>query len=84
MEFTMRRATITLPDDLEQAVDAFIDAQPASPSLTPVTQAALREYLAARGYLTTRKVLRIRPAKHPGGDPRASIEHDQHVAEMHQ
>lgn len=45
----MRRATITVPDDLAQALDAFIAAQPARPSLTSVVEAALESYLLAPG-----------------------------------
>ena len=80
----MRQETIAIPDDIEQAIDAAIQNQPDTPTLTAVTHAALREYLAERGFLRTRKVLRIGPASEPGGDPRASIEHDRHVADMHQ
>lgn len=43
----MRRATITLPDDLEEKLERFRLAQPARPSLTSVVQAALEEYLEA-------------------------------------
>jgi hypothetical protein len=41
----MRRATITVPDDLAHALDDFIASQPARPSLTSVVEAALQEYL---------------------------------------
>ncbi|MGH9174933.1 MAG: hypothetical protein ACRD1H_11275 [Vicinamibacterales bacterium] len=77
----MRRATITFPDEIEQALDAYTASLDAPPTLTAITQAAVREYLAERGFLRSRRVLRIRPAE-PGGDPRASIEHDRHVADM--
>jgi predicted nucleotidyltransferase len=42
----MRRATVTIPDDLARQVDAFSSRQPASPSLTTLVQAALRRFLA--------------------------------------
>jgi predicted nucleotidyltransferase len=42
----MRRATITLPDDLAAAVDRFTASEPAAPSLTSLVQAALRRFLA--------------------------------------
>jgi predicted nucleotidyltransferase len=42
----MRRATVTLPDDLARQVDAFASKQPAPPSLTTLVQAALRRFLA--------------------------------------
>jgi hypothetical protein len=47
----MKRATVTIPDDLEKAVDSYVRAQEAPPPLTAVVQAALREYLADRGFL---------------------------------
>lgn len=43
----MRRATITVPDGLARALDEFIAAQPARPSLTSVVEAALESYLLA-------------------------------------
>jgi predicted nucleotidyltransferase len=42
----MRRATVTIPDDLALQVDAFSSKQPAAPSLTTLVQAALRRFLA--------------------------------------
>lgn len=43
----MRRATISIPDDLEDKVERFRMTQPARPSLTSVVQAALENYLEA-------------------------------------
>ncbi len=51
----MKRATITLNDELERAVDAYLRDQEARPSLIAVMQTALRQYLSERGY--------VRPAK---------------------
>ncbi len=45
----MKRATITLNDELERAVDACLRDQEARPSLTAVVQTALRQYLSERG-----------------------------------
>ena len=53
----MRRATITVPDDLDRALQDFVAAQPARPSLTSVVEAALESYLQ-------------RPAKDVGFTPR--------------
>ena len=47
----MKRATITLPDDLEQALERFVEEQEVPVQLTAVVQAAVREYLGERGYL---------------------------------
>jgi len=59
----MKRATMTLPDDLAEAVDNYQRAQEAPPALTTVVQAALRQYLSERGFLRARRTLKIRPAK---------------------
>lgn len=41
----MKRATITIPDDLEADLERWLRTQSARPSLTAVIQAALRSYL---------------------------------------
>ena len=43
----MKRATITLDDHLEAALEAYGKRQEVPPVLTSVVQAALREYLRA-------------------------------------
>ena len=83
----MRRATITIPDDLEATLEAYQRHQKFPPSLTAVVQAALREYLAERGYLAGREYrpptrpFRITPAKQGDGRKNGSIEHDRIFAE---
>jgi predicted transcriptional regulator len=77
----MRRATVTLTDDLEQALEAYREAQDVSPTLTAITQAALREYLAQRGFLRTRRTFWLTPAEQGSGDPHASRDHNRYVAE---
>lgn len=42
----MRRATVTIPDDLESDLAAYTASEPAAPSLAGVVQAALRRFLA--------------------------------------
>ena len=76
----MKRATITLPDELEQAVDRYCQAQEATPSLTAVVQVALRQYLAIRGYLPPAQPLVITPAKHGSGQQNISVDHDRYLA----
>jgi Arc/MetJ-type ribon-helix-helix transcriptional regulator len=76
----MRRATITIPDDLTRALESYIDAQEAPPSLTAVVQAALRRYLTEQGYLRTRKALRIEPAERGSGRSDISQSHDAYLA----
>lgn len=77
---TMKRATMTLPDDLAKAVDEYVQAQEAPPALTAVMQAALREYLQERGFLRPYRPLKITPAKHGSGRSDVSINHDLYLA----
>jgi hypothetical protein len=76
----MKRATMTLPDDLAEAVDNYLQAQEAPPALTTVVQAALREYLGERGFLRKRGPLKIRPAKRGSGRSDGSENHDLYLA----
>ena len=62
----MKRATMTLPDDLAHAVEEYVQAQEAPPALTTVVQAALREYLRERGYLREYRPLKITPKGNSG------------------
>jgi hypothetical protein len=62
----MKRATVTLPDDLAKAVDDYIRAQEVPPALTTVMQVALRAYLDQRGFLRVRRTLTIRPKRKSG------------------
>ena len=75
----MKRATMTLPDDLAKAVDDYVQAQEAPPALTTVVQAALREYLSERGFLRVHQPLRIRPAKKGSGRSDVSQNHDLYL-----
>ena len=76
----MKRATITLPDDLEQALERFVDEQAVPVQLTAVVQAAVREYLGERGYLPSASALRIRPAQQGSGQDDISVSHDQYLS----
>jgi hypothetical protein len=76
----MRRATITLSDDIAEAVDEYLRAQEAPPALTTVVQAAMRQYLSERGFLRTYKPLKIRPAKTGSGSSDGSVNHDLYLA----
>ena len=77
----MRRATITLTDEIDSALDAYLREQEISPPLTSVVQTALREYLATRGYLAPARPLRITPAKKGSGKRDVSVEHDRYFAQ---
>jgi hypothetical protein len=76
----MKRATITITDDLEAAVAAFQRDQEVPPALTAVAQAALREYLTERGYLSPRRALRVTPAERGSGASDVSEHHDRYLA----
>jgi hypothetical protein len=75
----MKRATMTFPDDIAKAVEDYLAAQEAPPSLTTVVQAALRQYLGERGFLPVHRTLRITPAGR-GGRRDVSQEHDAYLA----
>jgi hypothetical protein len=76
----VKRATITLDDDLEAALDAYGKRQEVPPVLTSVVQAALREYLARRGFAAPPKPFRITPAKRGSGKREVSLLHDEYLA----
>jgi hypothetical protein len=76
----MKRATMTLPDDLAKAVEKYLASQEAPPSLTTMVQAALRQYLSERGFLRTRKTLEITPARYGSGRSDVSQQHDRYLA----
>ena len=76
----MRRATVTIPDDLADAMDTYINDQEARPNFTAVMQAALRQYLKQKGYLRTRSTLRITPARQGSGRKDISVNHDRYLA----
>ena len=47
----MRRASVSITDELERALEAYRRDQDVPPRLVDVVQAALGEFLAGRGYL---------------------------------
>ncbi|MBL8290247.1 MAG: hypothetical protein JNN08_00350 [Bryobacterales bacterium] len=55
----MRRATITIGDEISAQLDSWIRQQDAAPSLTAVVQAALKEFLAQRGFAAPPRKLQI-------------------------
>jgi hypothetical protein len=74
----MKRATVTLPDDLAEAVEKYTHAQSAPPALTAVIQAALREYLRERGFLQTYRPLKLEPLGNSGRSD-VSVNHDLYL-----
>ncbi len=77
----MKRATVTIPDDLADAVESYVRDQEAPPPLTAVVQAALRQYLSQRGYLRNTGPFRLTPARHGSGHRDISQEHDRYLTE---
>jgi hypothetical protein len=71
----MKRATVTIPDDVEKALESYVRDQEAPPTFTVVMQAALRQFSAQRGYLQPRGPLQITPAKRGSGYTDISEEH---------
>ncbi|MGD0074566.1 MAG: hypothetical protein ABSD31_09505 [Candidatus Binataceae bacterium] len=76
----MKRATVSIPDDLEQAIERYVEAHDAKPAFTAVIQAALRQYLTDRGYLRSTGLLRISPARKGSGRRDVSQAHDRYLA----
>jgi hypothetical protein len=76
----MKRATVTLPDDIEEAIEAYRRDQEIPPDLTAIVQVALRAYLSERGYLRPYRPLRITPDEKGSGKSDVSVEHDRYFA----
>lgn len=79
----MKRASITLPNELEDALEAYQRSQDVPLPFTAVTQAALQEFLERRGFLSSApaRPFRITPAEEGSGERKVSAEHDRHFAE---
>ncbi len=82
----MKRITVTLPDDLEGALETYLASQGAPPSLTTLTQTALREYLQAnklreRAYRPAQKPFELRPLdeEDDNGEADVSLNHDTYL-----
>ena len=72
---------MTIPDDLEEAVERYVQSQEAPPSLTTLVQVALRQYLQDRGFFRGRRTLQITPSKKGSGHRSVSSEHDRYLAD---
>lgn len=76
----MKRTTVTISDELEANLDAYIRQQEVSPALTAVVQTALQEFLARRGFVPGARRLRITPAEKGSGAKDISAHHDRYLA----
>jgi hypothetical protein len=79
----MKRATVTLPDDLSRLLETYRRTQEVPPAFTSVVQAALREYLAKRGLPSGQsfRPFEITPATEDSGASDVSMNHDRYLAE---
>jgi hypothetical protein len=82
----MRRATITIPDDLEADLNSYFKTQDVAPSLTGLVETALRKFLEEKRfesmqYQAPLKLFRPTPAETGSGLHDVSIEHDRYFAE---
>jgi hypothetical protein len=59
----MKRATITIPDDLESEMGSYMKAQDAPPSLNGIVEAALRRFLEESGWNRGSTVLLAAPSR---------------------
>jgi hypothetical protein len=74
----MKRASISLPDDVAKAVDNYLQAQEVRPALTTLMQTALREYLSVRGFPQVRRPLKTPKRTRGLGD--VSVNRDFYLA----
>jgi hypothetical protein len=77
----MRRVTITIPDDLEQALVEYQREQDVPPTITAIVQTALRNHLRNRWYIPASGPLEFTVDEHGSGKSDISINHDRYSAE---
>lgn len=78
----MKRSTVTIPDDIAPALEAYLADQRPTPPLTAVVHDALAAFLVERGYLPgAPRRLRLTPARRGSGTRSTSIDHDAVLAE---
>ena len=76
----MRRATVTIDDELESSLDAYLRQQEVTPALTAVVHSAIKEFLTRRGFAPGQLRLRITPARKGSGVRDTSLAHDRYLA----
>ncbi|HEU4742722.1 MAG TPA: hypothetical protein VFS50_14105 [Meiothermus sp.] len=85
----MKRFTVTLNDELEQALEEYLSTQKPAPSLTALVQDALREYLLQAKlrqvqYHPARKPWRPLISPKGSGLSDVSLRHDEYASQPHQ
>lgn len=84
----IKRATVTLTDDVAKDLEAYLAITTPTPSFTAVVQTALRQFLAEQklerlGYRPAAGPLRITPAEPPLVLlTNVAEEHDRYLAEL--
>ncbi len=76
----MKEATITISDELAEAIEAYRRDQDEQADLPPITEAALKHYLQQLGYVPAAHPLRITPVPVGSGKTDVSIAHDRELA----
>ena len=74
----MKRVTVSVSGELEQSLDNYLHDQEVAPRLTAVLQAALKDFLAERGYLRPAAAFEVTPASEGSGLTDISQSHDQY------
>lgn len=73
----MMRVTLTIPDELEEALETYAKEQQVRPRLSAVVKDALREYLSQCGASQPRRHLHITPTRQGSGRKDVSLKHDR-------
>ena len=76
----MKRLTVSVSDELEESLEHYLQDQEVAPSLTALLQAALKDYLAERGYARRASAFKITPASEGSGLTDISQGHDQYFS----
>jgi hypothetical protein len=78
---SMKRATITIPDDLDEALAAYGQDHGLDGDLDAVVGAALRDLLTIHGYLEPFVPFDITPIPHDGPEADISVNHDRYFVD---
>jgi hypothetical protein len=76
----MKEATITISDELAEALEAYRHDQGDKASIPAITEAALKSYLQQLGYVPAAHPLHITSAPVGSGKTDVSIAHDRELA----
>ncbi len=76
----MKRLTVSVSGELEESLEHYLQDQEVAPSLTAVLHAALKDYLAERGYPRRASAFKITPASKGSGLTDISQSHDQYFS----